>query len=139
MVSLCLQKTLWRKTREIIPASVVSKRHWKLQDPPYLSHLLFSAKYYNAFNSSSRLVLSAIRIPIQWCPPTFQRSHKAFRFCRRLYKIPRRVLFGLFYFSSLVCRLATCDQLCSHSRVFNGCLSSTIATSDRDFSNHVTL
>ena len=44
------------------------------------------------------MVLSAIRISIQWCPPTVQRSHKAFRLSRRRYKTPDRFLFGLILF-----------------------------------------
>ena len=99
VVSLHLHRTLWRTSREIIPASVVSKRHWKLKDPPYLSPLLLSVNYYDALIlSPSHLVLSAIRIPVQWCPPTVQRSRKAFRLSCRRYKTPNRFLFGLLLF-----------------------------------------
>ena len=99
VVSLHLHHTLWRTSRGIIPASVVSKWHRKLKDPPYLSPLLFSVNYYDSFISSpSHLVLSAIRIPVQWCPPTVQRSRKSFCLSRWRYKNPNRFLFGLLLF-----------------------------------------
>ena len=98
MVSLCLHWTSWRTLMEIFPTSVVSKRHRKLKGTPYLSPLLFSANYYDDFIFSYHLVLSAICIPIQWCPPDIQRSHKAFRLYRWRYKTPCRVIFGLLLF-----------------------------------------
>ena len=99
VVSLHLHRTLWRTSREIIPASVVSKRHRKLKHSTYLSPLLFSVNYYDAFiSSSSHLVLSAIRIPVQWCPPTVQRSRKSFCLSRRATKIQIEFFLVYFYF-----------------------------------------
>ena len=99
VASLHLHRTLWKTSREIIPASVFYMRHRKLKDPPYLSPLLFSVNYYDAFIlSPSHLVLSAICIPVQWCPLTVQRSCKAFRLSRRRYKTPNQFLFGLPFF-----------------------------------------
>ena len=53
------------------------------------------------------MVISAIRIPVQWCPPTVQQSCKAFRLSSRRYKTPNRFLFGslLFYQASSVVSL----------------------------------
>ena len=108
VVSLHIHRTLWRTLREIIPVSVVSKQHRKLKDPPYLSPLLFSVNYYYAFILlPSHLVLSAIRIPVQCCPPTVQQSCKALCLPCRRYKTPYRFLFGLllFYQASYVVSL----------------------------------
>ena len=60
--------------------------------------MLFSVKYYNAFISSSHLVLSDIRIPIQWCPTTVQRSCKGFILSCRRFITPWQVLFGFIFF-----------------------------------------
>ena len=98
VVSLHLHRTFWRTSREIIPASIVSNRHQKLKYPSYLSPLLLSVDYHDAFIFPSRLFLSAIRISVQWCPPTVQQSRKALRLSRRRYKTPNRVLFGLLLF-----------------------------------------
>lgn len=66
-------------------------------DPPYLSPFLFPVHPSQAFIASSNMVLSAIRIPIQWCHPQVQRSHKVLRHSRR--HLPRR--FWLFALLSL--------------------------------------
>ena len=45
--------------------------------------LLFSVQITDAVISSPSLVLSAIRIPIQWCQPEVQRTHRVHRLSRR--------------------------------------------------------
>ena len=48
-------------------------------DPPYLPPGLFSVHLHDAIIDSSSMVLSAIRIPIQWSPPETQHSLKNYR------------------------------------------------------------
>jgi hypothetical protein len=47
-----------------------------LPDPPYLPPGLFSVHRMDAILDSSSMVLSAVRIPIQWCHPEFQHANK---------------------------------------------------------------
>jgi hypothetical protein len=62
-------------------------------DLPYVSAWLFSVHPMDAILSSSSMVLSAIRIPIQWCSPPYQRAHKT----ARLFRPCRPSLFKLLF------------------------------------------
>jgi hypothetical protein len=67
---------LRRLPRLLVPSPKTREPFTSAVRTPYLPPALFSVHPSQAIIASSSMVLSAVRIPIQWCPPSLQHSEK---------------------------------------------------------------
>ena len=104
MMVFCIMSSRLRKLSNFCKTVHDGKYHGRIKqkrnltkNPSHTPKTLFSVSHYDAILETSSMVLSAVRVPIQWCQPELQRTYKNHR--RAKYIAPFRcfLLSALFF------------------------------------------